>query len=714
MTRLLCCVTLVAGLTGCLDADPADRECEGTSCSDSVAALSAPPDVSSVGVAPVKQWAMDRVSWAASDFATSGNQRLSSPGFWGVEIVYQIQVDRFNDGDTSNDGANLPPGQATNQGTSAPWGLPSYRQGGDLRGVMQRLDYIKDLGATTLWLTPVLKHNGDYHGYCTTDPTTVDPGFGSSQELRDLVTQAHARGIKVILDIVVNHMCDRATHYSRAPNHGSCASDLNANYWSGAPGGSSNQGTLAFSNDFFGPLKSQAFFNRCGANTQSEMAGIDPPAVFGDFTDGMLDFDTRNYDFQEIFTNLYKYWIAYADLDGFRLDAAKHVSLDFTAYFSSQVRAYARSLGKTNFLVVAEVAAPSDWVGRSVGTMFSNPSNPDQHGSVPQALTSRMWSIKNTYLSNSVAPYPGANAVFDFMLSGTERDTLLNNRSAHSVEDYFASSALRTLAGQGDTRLNWNVLEIHDWPRFAQTQKANPWKSALGLMLLPMMEGTTVLYYGMEQGFNGDCHFNNMNAGAATSSIQGVCSSGSDATYRQNMFIGSGWRLGSTVPAINNLAYVGTANHSTWQDWTTDPYLDRSHFVFQASRKANAIRLSCNALRYGRTYFRWGDFSNAGLFAFSRIDGNEEVVVVVNTDSVSHGIPNLTIDGGINTVAGQKYVNLMNGAQVGWTMRSGTGSSLTFNGLQIDGNAVMTFVHQANVAPYNAYLGTLQCKDFPR
>lgn len=229
-----------------------------------------------------------------------------------------------------------------------------------------------------------------------------------------------------------------------------------------------------------------------------------------------------------------------------------------------------------------------------------------------------------------------------------------------------------------------------------------------------MMEGTTVLYYGMEQGFNGDCHFNNMNAGAATSSIQGVCSSGSDATYRQNMFIGSGWRLGSTVPAINNLAYVGTANHSTWQDWTTDPYLDRSHFVFQASRKANAIRLSCNALRYGRTYFRWGDFSNAGLFAFSRIDGNEEVVVVVNTDSVSHGIPNLTIDGGINTVAGQKYVNLMNGAQVGWTMRSGTGSSLTFNGLQIDGNAVMTFVHQANVAPYNAYLGTLQCKDFPR
>src|SRR5690606_28631294 len=121
-----------------------------------------------------------------------------------------------------------------------------------------------------------------------------------------------------------NHMCNKKTFYKRAANHYQCSDELNAKNWSGASGGSSGQRELAFGEDFFPPFKDQNFFNRCGANSQQDMEGTGPAAVYGDFVSVMFDFDTRNYNFQEIFTDLHKYWIAYADIDGYRMDAAKH------------------------------------------------------------------------------------------------------------------------------------------------------------------------------------------------------------------------------------------------------------------------------------------------------------------------------------------------------------------------------------------------------
>ncbi len=250
---------------------------------------------------------------------------------------------------------NLPPNQSQNQNTNHPYGLPDYRHGGDLQGIIDRLDYIADLGATMLWITPVLKFNGDYHGYCTTDPTMIDPGFGTQDLFRTMVKEAHGRGIYVVMDIVINHLCDRDTSYSKSPDHVNCAAELDAKNWSGEPGGSIKQGELAFGPNFFPPMKLQNFFNRCGPNSDEEMRGEGPAAVYGDFVEGMLDYDTRNWDFQDIFSLIHQYWIAYADIDGFRLDAAKHVSEDFVAAFSTYARAFAASLGKENFYVVGEV-----------------------------------------------------------------------------------------------------------------------------------------------------------------------------------------------------------------------------------------------------------------------------------------------------------------------------------------------------------------------
>jgi glycosidase len=189
--------------------------------------------------------------------------------------------------------------------------------------------------------------------------------FGTWDEYVDLVQAAHKRGIYVVQDIVINHQCGCNTLYVRpATDHESCTATLDAQFWQGSPvGANTTQGQLAFSDTFFGPLKSAYFFNRCGANSAGDTSGTGPSAVYGDFVSTMLDYCTPNYNFQNIFTELFKAFVGAADVDGFRLDAAKHVTEDFVAHFSTNMRAYAKSLGKSDFIIVGEVAAPSDWIG---------------------------------------------------------------------------------------------------------------------------------------------------------------------------------------------------------------------------------------------------------------------------------------------------------------------------------------------------------------
>ena len=211
------------------------------------------PDATNDGIPVVRAWASRRLREAEASFNASW---FPSPTTWAAEVVYQIQVDRFNNGDVSNDNFNLPPEQAS-QDPGDPEGLPNYRHGGDLQGIRDRLGYLADMRVSTLWITPVLQHNGEYHGYCTTDLTNVDPGFGTPELLRALVADAHALGMHVVLDVVVNHLCDRNSKYSQQANHKQCAEDRDALYWSGSAGESANAGNLSFSPAFFPALRSQ-------------------------------------------------------------------------------------------------------------------------------------------------------------------------------------------------------------------------------------------------------------------------------------------------------------------------------------------------------------------------------------------------------------------------------------------------------------------------
>src|SRR5881397_1050208 len=131
------------------------------------------------------------------------------------QTFYFVMPDRFNNGDTANDNGDLPPGKGSGQSGFDPT-VKGWYHGGDLKGLTAKLDYIKGLGTTAIWLTPSFTNkavqpednSAGYHGYWITDFTHIDPHLGTNQDLRALVDGAHARGMKVFFDIITNHTAD--------------------------------------------------------------------------------------------------------------------------------------------------------------------------------------------------------------------------------------------------------------------------------------------------------------------------------------------------------------------------------------------------------------------------------------------------------------------------------------------------------------------------
>lgn len=127
------------------------------------------------------------------------------------EIFYFVLPDRFANGDAKNDNGGII-GTADVNGFDPT--RANYYHGGDLKGLTKKLNYLRNLGVTSLWISPIFKNKaveGDsagYHGYWTLDYTQVDPHFGSNQELKQLINVAHAHGIKIFLDVVMNHTAD--------------------------------------------------------------------------------------------------------------------------------------------------------------------------------------------------------------------------------------------------------------------------------------------------------------------------------------------------------------------------------------------------------------------------------------------------------------------------------------------------------------------------
>ena len=128
-----------------------------------------------------------------------------SPQDWRDENIYQIFTDRYFDGDPANNNLESAHG--------SPYAPVDSRgiHGGDFQGIQQKLDYIKSLGASAIWISPIplnVGGNSAYHGYAAQDFYTLAPHWGTVADLSNMVQAAHARGIKVVLDVVCNHTAD--------------------------------------------------------------------------------------------------------------------------------------------------------------------------------------------------------------------------------------------------------------------------------------------------------------------------------------------------------------------------------------------------------------------------------------------------------------------------------------------------------------------------
>ncbi len=275
---------------------------------------------------------------------------------WRDEVIYEIVVDRYADGDPARD---LSRDVVPVPGELARW------QGGDWRGLRGRLDALVRLGVTTLWISPI--HTGvergedqdGYHGYWPRDLTTLEPHFGDEAELRALVDDAHARGLKVIVDVVLNHT-GQVFAYDLDADGALDDDEREPPFAAGAPYAAPllwlTEPPRLWRDDGAGEpvavaLDADAFHRRgqigdFGAPVEREL---------GDFPTGLRDLATESPQLLADLITTWRTWVARTDVDGMRLDAVPHAPPDFWRGFAEGIRAELAALGKERFLLLGEV-----------------------------------------------------------------------------------------------------------------------------------------------------------------------------------------------------------------------------------------------------------------------------------------------------------------------------------------------------------------------
>jgi glycosidase len=250
-----------------------------------------------------------------------------------TDIIYMVLTDRFYDGDSTNNGT---------QGLEYRPGQLKYTQGGDWKGLTQKLDYIKDLGVTAIWISPVsqnelLSRDGEesgYHGYFTKDYATPDPHYGTKQDLINLVSTAHEKGLKVIIDVVPNHTAD----YFQ-----SGASTYDSTYYQPAA-----------------PFNNPDWYHHYGDITDWN----DEYQVVNYDLGGLDDLNTDNTDARNALIDVYSDWIADTGADAVRVDAARSIDKNFLQEFEN-------ALGVPSFgeIFVGDVDYVSDFQNYEWGVL---------------------------------------------------------------------------------------------------------------------------------------------------------------------------------------------------------------------------------------------------------------------------------------------------------------------------------------------------------
>jgi alpha-amylase len=370
---------------------------------------------------------------------------------WQAQSIYQIITDRFYDGDPSNNNADGNYDPAGHSGRSV--------HGGDFKGIEQKLDYVKALGATAIWISPVvLNGRGEFHGYAGRDFYKVDPHWGTMADLQQMVAAAHARGLLVIDDIVANHGGNLLT----SDDPGYPAFKYPDGY------------KLRFRNpertypppfdlNAAHPALTDLFHNYGVTKNYKNATEVELGSLAQ-----LDDFKTESPYVRDQMIQIYKYWIEQAGFDGFRIDTVKHVDMPFWEAFCPAIRQFAAAHGKPDFFMFGEVLTSSE---------------------------SKCGSYIGPDKLDSVLDYPlfeKVNSVFGRADGNTRQ-----------VEEHYTAIA-SNYAAPARMRLV-TFLDNHDQPRFLSRGVANNNTDhvKVALTFLYTARGIPCLYYGTEQAFNG-------------------------------------------------------------------------------------------------------------------------------------------------------------------------------------------------------------------
>ncbi|WP_239805613.1 alpha-amylase family glycosyl hydrolase [Croceicoccus hydrothermalis] len=518
------------------------------------------------------------------------------------EIIYFVLPDRFANGDTQNDRGGYPADRLLSGYDPAHKG---FYHGGDLVGLTEKLDYIQGMGVTAIWFAPIFKNKpvqgkpGDpesfsagYHGYWVTDFTRVDPHFGTNADFEAFVAAAHARGMKVYMDIIANHTADvirfaedeyvyrgkgdypystRGGPDGPAINEGFDPADPSAENWARltdpsfaytpvVPEAERHAKVPAWLND---PIY---YHNR------GDTFWIGESSVDGDFV-GLDDLFTEHPRVVNGMIEIFGDWIDRYGIDGFRIDTAKHVNPEFWQAFVPAMLARAEARGIPNFHIFGEIAYDTPDAVTAARVMAE--------AGLPYALD--MGFAKTAQLVASGRESPAVMA--DFLLqdviypggavTATGLPTFLGN---HDFGRF--SMFLRDYAGTDDR------TEL-----LARTK--------LGHAMMFALRGVPTVYYGDEQGFISD---------------------GNDQLAREDMFE-------SRVDAYNDNGLLGT------DATTAQANFDAGHPLYRLIRELAAMRTGSPALRRGLSIVRGFDHEGPGLLAVERYDAasGNRVLAAFNT-----------------------------------------------------------------------------------
>ncbi|MFJ3230153.1 pullulanase-type alpha-1,6-glucosidase [Streptomyces sp. NPDC086787] len=524
------------------------------------------------------------------------------------EQFYFVMPDRFANGDRANDRGGLTGSRLSTGYDPTDKG---FYQGGDLKGLTSRLDYIKGLGTTSIWMAPIFKNqpvqgtganaSAGYHGYWITDFTQVDPHFGTNKDLTALISKAHAKGMKVFFDVITNHTADVVDYEEKSygylskgafpyltkdgrPFDDAGHADGKRRFPAVDAGSFPRTPRVTSGNKVPSWLNDPAMYHNRGDSTYSGES-----TTYGDFS-GLDDLWTERPEVVSGMERIYQRWVRDYGIDGFRIDTVKHVNMEFWTQWATALDKYAAAHGRRNFFMFGEVYSADT-------------------------------SVTSPYVTRG-----RLDATLDFPFQDAARQYASQGGSARKLAGVFGDD-YKYSTDKANAYEQVTFLGNHDMGRIGYFLKQDAPKATdaellrkdrLANQLMFLSRGNPVVYYGDEQGFTG---------------------SGGDKDARQTMF------ASKTADYLDD-DEIGTDRTHASDAYDTGAPLYREIAALAKLRKANpALTDGVQTERYAA--------DGPGVYAVTRTDartGTEYVVAFNNAEATESatfatGSPNMTYRG---------------------------------------------------------------------